>query len=79
MQTHSQSTPTHSIEHSQYRVAVGQLLWVNQLRADIAFEVIRSLQCPDEEDQCNLKQLLTNIKGTVHYKVKLEPNVEHSD
>eukprot|EP00971_Amphidinium_carterae_P033775 665473-Amphidinium_carterae.1 len=45
-------------QHSMYRTAVGQLLWVSQLRADIAFvvkELSRSLQQPDNEDLKNLK------------------------
>eukprot|EP00971_Amphidinium_carterae_P090977 1800770-Amphidinium_carterae.1 len=48
-------------QHSQYRTTVGQLLWVSQLRIDIAYavkELSRSLQSPDEEDQRNVKQLL---------------------
>eukprot|EP00971_Amphidinium_carterae_P007530 149424-Amphidinium_carterae.1 len=55
------SKPLNKEQHSQYRTTVGQLLWVSQLRADIAYavkELSRSLQCPDEEDQRNMKQLL---------------------
>eukprot|EP00971_Amphidinium_carterae_P251208 4986635-Amphidinium_carterae.1 len=76
------STPLNKEQHSQYRTNVGQLLWVSQLRADIANavkELSRSLRCPDEEDQRNMKQLLRQIKGTIHYKVQLEPKVEHND
>eukprot|EP00971_Amphidinium_carterae_P288876 5735993-Amphidinium_carterae.1 len=54
-------TPLNKEQHSQYRTTVGQLLWVSQLRTDIAYavkELNRSLQCPDEEDQRNMKQLL---------------------
>eukprot|EP00971_Amphidinium_carterae_P159615 3164479-Amphidinium_carterae.3 len=43
-------------KHSMYRTAVGQLLWVSQLRADVAFavkELSRSLQQPDNEDLKN--------------------------
>eukprot|EP00971_Amphidinium_carterae_P168408 3336692-Amphidinium_carterae.1 len=46
------------------RTAVGQLLWVSQLRVDIAFavkELSRALQQPDNEDLKNLKQLLSEI------------------
>eukprot|EP00971_Amphidinium_carterae_P142688 2826510-Amphidinium_carterae.1 len=74
------ATPLNSEQHSQYRAAMGQLLWVSQLRAAYAVkELSRSLQCPDEEDQRNLKQLLRYIKGTIHYKIKLEPKVEHDE
>eukprot|EP00971_Amphidinium_carterae_P230263 4569783-Amphidinium_carterae.1 len=48
-------------QHSMYRTAVGQLLWVSQLRVDITFAVKdlrRALQQPDNEDLKNLKQLL---------------------
>eukprot|EP00971_Amphidinium_carterae_P051591 1015544-Amphidinium_carterae.1 len=63
-------------QHSMYRTAVGQLLWVAQLRADIAFaveELSPALQQPDNEDLKNLKQLLRYIKGTTHYKVTPAP------
>eukprot|EP00971_Amphidinium_carterae_P177742 3525579-Amphidinium_carterae.3 len=69
-------------QHSEYRTAVGQLLWVSQLRADIVFalkELSRALQQPDIEDLKNLKQLLRYIKGTTHYKVTLAPKVEHNE
>eukprot|EP00971_Amphidinium_carterae_P261401 5185703-Amphidinium_carterae.1 len=33
----------------------------------------------DEEDPLNLKQLLRYIKGTIHYRVNLEPKVEHNE
>eukprot|EP00971_Amphidinium_carterae_P092226 1826229-Amphidinium_carterae.1 len=59
-------TPLNREEHSQYRATVGQLLWVSQLS--------RSLQCPDEEDQHNMKQLLRYI----NYKVQLKPKVERN-
>eukprot|EP00971_Amphidinium_carterae_P331512 6465122-Amphidinium_carterae.1 len=79
-----QSSKRHSTKNNTHNIGqpttVGQLLWVSQLQADIAYavkELSRSLQCPDEEDQRNMKQLLRHIKGTIHYKVKLEPKVEH--
>eukprot|EP00971_Amphidinium_carterae_P115944 2296688-Amphidinium_carterae.1 len=65
-----------------YKTAVGQLLWVSQLRADIAFavkELSRSLQQPDNEDLKNLKQLLRYIKGTIHYKVILAPKATYNE
>eukprot|EP00971_Amphidinium_carterae_P350972 6491834-Amphidinium_carterae.4 len=46
------ATPLKTEPHSQYRATVGQLLFVSQLRADIAYAVkvlCKSLQCPDEE------------------------------
>eukprot|EP00971_Amphidinium_carterae_P135887 2692476-Amphidinium_carterae.1 len=53
------------VQHSKYRTAVGQLLWVSQLRADIAVAV---------------KELSRHIKGTTHYKVTLAaPKVEHNE
>eukprot|EP00971_Amphidinium_carterae_P350541 6491609-Amphidinium_carterae.4 len=63
-------------QHSIYRTAVGQLLWVSQLRVGISFavkELSRALQQPDDEDLKTLKQLLRCIKGTTHYKVTLAP------
>eukprot|EP00971_Amphidinium_carterae_P132877 2631243-Amphidinium_carterae.3 len=74
--------PLDKEQHSMYRTAVGQLLWVSQLRVDIAFavkELSRALQQPDNEDFKNLKQLLRYIKGTTHYKVTLSPKVEHNE
>eukprot|EP00971_Amphidinium_carterae_P008362 165013-Amphidinium_carterae.1 len=53
--------PIDKEQHSMYRTAVGQLLWVSQLRVDIAYavkELSRALQQPDNEDLKNLKQLL---------------------
>eukprot|EP00971_Amphidinium_carterae_P147773 2929134-Amphidinium_carterae.1 len=58
-------------QHSMFRTAIGQLLWVSQLRVDIAFavkELSRALQQPDNEDLKSLKQLLRYIKGTIHYR-----------
>eukprot|EP00971_Amphidinium_carterae_P022708 447915-Amphidinium_carterae.1 len=63
--------PLDKEQQSMYRTAVGQLLWVSQLRVDIAFavkELSRALQQPDNENLKNLKQLLRYIKGTIHYK-----------
>eukprot|EP00971_Amphidinium_carterae_P105689 2092931-Amphidinium_carterae.1 len=54
-----------------FRTAVEQLLWVSQLRVDIAYavkELSRALQQPDNEHLKNLKQLLRGIKGTIQYK-----------
>eukprot|EP00971_Amphidinium_carterae_P254249 5047376-Amphidinium_carterae.1 len=69
-------------QHSMFKTAVGQLLWVSQLRVDIAFAVkklSRALQQPDNEDLKNLKQLLCYIKGTIQYRVHLAPKVEYND
>eukprot|EP00971_Amphidinium_carterae_P307335 6107723-Amphidinium_carterae.1 len=69
-------------QHSMYRTAVEQLLWVSQLRADIAFavkELKRSLQQPDNEDLKNLNQLLRYINGTIHYKVILAPKALYNE
>eukprot|EP00971_Amphidinium_carterae_P132990 2633531-Amphidinium_carterae.4 len=66
--------PLDKEQHSMYRTAVGQLLWISQLRVDVAFavtELSRALQqCQsDNEDLKNLKQLLRYIKGTMHYNL----------
>eukprot|EP00971_Amphidinium_carterae_P003079 60308-Amphidinium_carterae.1 len=69
-------------QHSMYRTARGQLLWVSQLRADIAFtvkELSRSLQQPGNEDLKNLKQLLRYIKGTMHYKLTLASKATYNE
>eukprot|EP00971_Amphidinium_carterae_P233502 4634054-Amphidinium_carterae.3 len=61
--------PLDKEHHSMYRTAVGQLLWVSQLRADIAFavkELSRSLQPPDNED------------GAIHYKLTLAPKATYN-
>eukprot|EP00971_Amphidinium_carterae_P191463 3799164-Amphidinium_carterae.1 len=53
--------PLDEEQHSMFRTAVGQLLWVSQLRVDISFavkELSRALQQPDNEDLKNLNQLL---------------------
>eukprot|EP00971_Amphidinium_carterae_P133501 2644218-Amphidinium_carterae.1 len=50
--------PIDKEQRSMYRTAVGQLLWVSQLRVDIAYavkELSRALQQPDNEDLKNLK------------------------
>eukprot|EP00971_Amphidinium_carterae_P299386 5948603-Amphidinium_carterae.1 len=68
-------------QHSMYKTAVGQLLWVSQLRADIAFTVkklSRSLQQPDNEDLKNRKQLLRYIEGTIHDKLTLAPKATYN-
>eukprot|EP00971_Amphidinium_carterae_P206998 4106867-Amphidinium_carterae.5 len=46
-----------------FRTAVGQLLWVSQLRADISFAVkeLSKEQQPDNEDWTNLKRLLSTM------------------
>eukprot|EP00971_Amphidinium_carterae_P093281 1845746-Amphidinium_carterae.1 len=65
-----------------YRTAVGQLLWVSQLRVDIACavkELSRALQEPDNEDLKILEQLLRYIKGTIHDRVHLRPIVKYND
>eukprot|EP00971_Amphidinium_carterae_P229066 4543940-Amphidinium_carterae.2 len=65
-----------------FRTAVGQLLWVSQLRVDISFavkELSRALQQPDNEDLKNLKQLLRRIKGTTRHKVTLAPKAQHDE
>eukprot|EP00971_Amphidinium_carterae_P124904 2474322-Amphidinium_carterae.1 len=77
-----EAQPLDKEQHSMFRTAVEQLLWVSQLRVDIAFavkELSRALQQPDNEDLKNLKQLLRYIKGTLHYRVHLAPKVEHND
>eukprot|EP00971_Amphidinium_carterae_P348948 6490758-Amphidinium_carterae.2 len=61
---------------------VGQLLWVSQLRVDILFavkELSRALQQPYTDDLKNLKQLLSHIEGTTHYKVTLAPKAQHNE
>eukprot|EP00971_Amphidinium_carterae_P199452 3958326-Amphidinium_carterae.1 len=73
--------PLDKEQHSMYRKAVGQLLWVSRLRADIAFaakELSRSLQQPDSEDLKNLKQLLRYIKSTIHCKLTLAPKAAYN-
>eukprot|EP00971_Amphidinium_carterae_P322000 6400699-Amphidinium_carterae.1 len=45
-----------------HRTTVGQLLWVSQLRANIAFAV----------------KLLRYIKGTIHYKLTLSPKATYN-
>eukprot|EP00971_Amphidinium_carterae_P122154 2418728-Amphidinium_carterae.4 len=49
--------PLDKEQHSMFRTAVGQLLWVSQLRVDISFA--KALQQPDNEDLKNLKQVLS--------------------
>eukprot|EP00971_Amphidinium_carterae_P248602 4934940-Amphidinium_carterae.1 len=74
--------PLDKEQHSMFRTAGGQSLWVSQLRVDIAFavkELNRALQQPDSEDLKNLNQLLRYIQGTIHYRVHLAPKVEHND
>eukprot|EP00971_Amphidinium_carterae_P248779 4938286-Amphidinium_carterae.4 len=69
-------------QHSIYKTAVGQLFWVSQLCADIAFavkELSRSRQQPDNEDLKNLTQLLLYIRGTIHYKVILALKASYND
>eukprot|EP00971_Amphidinium_carterae_P019865 391374-Amphidinium_carterae.2 len=63
--------PINKSQHSMYRAAVGQLLWVSQLRVNIAYaveELSRALRQPDNEDLKKLKQQLRyiKIKGATH-------------
>eukprot|EP00971_Amphidinium_carterae_P258284 5126879-Amphidinium_carterae.1 len=59
--------PLDKEHHSMFKTAMGQLLWVSQLRVDIVFavkELSRALQQPDNENLRNLKQLLRYIKDS---------------
>eukprot|EP00971_Amphidinium_carterae_P100422 1986179-Amphidinium_carterae.1 len=74
--------PLDKEQHSMFKTAVGQLLWVSQLRVDISFavkELSRALQQPDNEHLKNLKQLLRYVKGQIHYRVNLSPKVKYND
>eukprot|EP00971_Amphidinium_carterae_P345692 6486792-Amphidinium_carterae.2 len=49
------------VEHTTYRTAVGNLLWMCPLRPDIQYarkELTRALQKPNQHDQKHLKHLL---------------------
>eukprot|EP00971_Amphidinium_carterae_P141648 2806402-Amphidinium_carterae.3 len=78
--------PLDKQQHSMYRTAVGQLIWVSQLRVDMAFaikELSRALQQPDNADRtssCESSSCsATSRKGTTHYKVTLSPKVDHNE
>eukprot|EP00971_Amphidinium_carterae_P010909 215268-Amphidinium_carterae.1 len=57
--------PLDKEQHSMFRTAVGQLLWVSQLRVDISF--------------AGRNSLLRYIEGTTHCRVSLAPKIEHNE
>eukprot|EP00971_Amphidinium_carterae_P348509 6490529-Amphidinium_carterae.3 len=73
------ATPLNKEQHSQYRAAVGQVIAMGQPVENRHCLRCQRVEQVNEEDQRNSKQLLRYIKGTIHYKVKLEPKVEHSE
>ena len=63
---------------SLYRKCVGKLQWVVPLRPDIAFatkELARHLNEPNYENVGKLKHLLRYLRGTLHYKLRLQPRL----
>ena len=79
------STPTADAEdlvdtdrHSLYRRTVGKLQWQVPVRPDMAFtvkELARKLNGPTESDFKQLKHLLRYLKGSLHYKLYLKPDL----
>ena len=64
--------------HSLYRRTVGKLQWQVPVRPDLAFsvkELARKLNGPTLADFKQLKHCLRYIKGTLHYKLYLKPNL----
>ena len=64
-------------EHKTYRTAVGKLMWLSNIRADITFatkELARGMSSPTQEHLASLKHLLRYIAGTKNYGLMLKPS-----
>ena len=64
------------VRQERYRTAIGQLLWATSVRPDISFavhELSRSLSAPTHTQEEQLKQLLSYLKGTLHFTFRLQP------
>jgi len=70
--------PVDEETHALYRRMVGKLQWVVVLRPDLAYtvkELARSLTQPTRKDMHRLKHCVKYIKGTLHYRTTLQPQV----
>ena len=68
--------------HSNFRTAIGKLLWMSQLRDDIKFpvkELSRSLINPQDVDFDNLIHLLKRVNQTRDYVYVMEPQIPTAD
>ena len=64
-------------EHKTFRTAVGKLMWLSNIRADISFatkELARCLTQPNQEHLANLKHLLRYCAGTKNFGLMLKPS-----
>ena len=62
---------------AMYRTVVGKLLYMCQERADVMYsvkETARTITCPTESDEMNLKRILRYLKGAPSAK---EPDRKH--
>ncbi|OLP82440.1 Retrovirus-related Pol polyprotein from transposon TNT 1-94 [Symbiodinium microadriaticum] len=75
-------TPLSPEEHSLYRTAVGKLLWLAQIRGDIAYvtkELSRDVTAPTMQSVAKLKLFLRNLIGTKTCVLRLRPSYQLSD
>ncbi|XP_072263057.1 uncharacterized protein [Pyxicephalus adspersus] len=66
--------------NTQYRKAIGKLLYLTTAtRPDIAATIgilCRKVSMPNQMDWNAVKQIIRNLQGTLHYKLKLPANDE---
>ena len=73
--------PLSNEAHKLYRRAVGQLLWLANVRPEIMFavkELSRGLSAPTTEHEAKVKHLFKFLSGTKDYKQRLQPTLSLS-
>ena len=76
-----EARPLSAEDHKRYRRVVGQLLWLCNVRPDIAFavkELSRGLSAPTSEHECKVKHLLRFLAGTKHFTQQVRPTLTRS-
>ncbi|CAE7380121.1 unnamed protein product, partial [Symbiodinium pilosum] len=73
--------PLSNEAHKLYRRAVGQLLWLANVRPEIMFavkELSRGLSAPTTEHEAKVKHLFKFLSGAKDYKQRLQPTLSLS-
>ena len=70
--------PLNAEDHKRFRRAVGQLLWLSNVRPDILYavkELSRGLSAPTTEHETKVKHLLRFLSGSKHFTQQLRPTL----